>query len=292
MSKSSTSPQPIQPLSVGNVVSAGLRLYRDRFKSYFSLALRALLWAFVPIYGWAKNYQIQAIISRQVYKELINQPEPISTTRTQLNYRFWSFWAAQFLIGLICFAVNMGLSIVGGIIVAIPQAILGGASGSGAESNIVLALIQLVVNLITLIIYIWFYSHFFIAELPLAIENNMNSTNCIGRSWELTQGFVVRVQIIVLVAGLITVPIISLALVPALLMLLPLLGVSASDSPDTFILGIFSIIFWALILAMVGSTLMMPFWQAIKAVIYYDIRSRKEGLGLQVRDSLGDSSLE
>jgi hypothetical protein len=30
---------------------------------------------------------------------------------------------------------------------------------------------------------------------------------------------------------------------------------------------------------------MMPFWQAIKAVIYYDLRSRREGLGLQVRDS-------
>jgi hypothetical protein len=28
----------------------------------------------------------------------------------------------------------------------------------------------------------------------------------------------------------------------------------------------------------------MPFWQSIKAVIYYDLRSRREGLGLQLRD--------
>jgi len=30
--------------------------------------------------------------------------------------------------------------------------------------------------------------------------------------------------------------------------------------------------------------LVLPFWQAIKAIIYYDLRSRKEGLGLQMRD--------
>lgn len=27
----------------------------------------------------------------------------------------------------------------------------------------------------------------------------------------------------------------------------------------------------------------MPFWQALKAVLYFDLRSRREGLGLQLR---------
>lgn len=40
---------PMEPLSVGNVVSAGLRIYRDHFKSYFGISLRATLWSFVPL---------------------------------------------------------------------------------------------------------------------------------------------------------------------------------------------------------------------------------------------------
>ncbi|BAZ86107.1 hypothetical protein NIES806_23170 [Dolichospermum compactum NIES-806] len=35
---------------------------------------------------------------------------------------------------------------------------------------------------------------------------------------------------------------------------------------------------------LIGGTFVMPFWQSIKAVIYYDLRSRREGLGLQLRD--------
>lgn len=283
MSKKPSLRQPMGPLSVGNVVSAGLRIYRDRFKLFLGLAIKALLWTLVPIYGWAKSFQIQAIISRQVFKELVNQPESISTTRTNLNQRFWSFWAAQVLIWLMGFAVNLGLSLVSGIIVGIPMAILVGNTTANPEVNSIVAVVQNVVNLITLIIYVWFYSHFFIAELPLAMENNMNSTNCIGRSWELTKGFVFRIQLIVLLAALITFPILLLALVPIFFLITPLFA--NNYSPEAFYVTISSILFLGIILWIVGSTLMMPFWQAVKALIYYDIRSRQEGLGLQVRDS-------
>jgi hypothetical protein len=29
--------------------------------------------------------------------------------------------------------------------------------------------------------------------------------------------------------------------------------------------------------------LILPFWQTIKAVLYFDLRSRREGLGLQLQ---------
>ncbi len=28
---------------------------------------------------------------------------------------------------------------------------------------------------------------------------------------------------------------------------------------------------------------LLPFWQTIKAVIYYDLRTRREGMGLELR---------
>ena len=283
MSKNPSLRQPMGPLSVGNVVSAGLRIYRDHFKSYFGLTIKALLWTLITIYGWAKSFQIQAIISRQVFKELVNQPESITTTRITLTQRFWSFWAAQFLIGLIGFGVNLCVFLVLSNIGAIPIAILIGNSNSSPQSNLIIALVQNVVNLITLIISVWFYSHFFIAELPLALENNMNSTNSIGRSWELTKGFVFRIQLIILAAAVISFPILLLALAPIFFLIKPLFA--NNFSLDTLLVIISSIIFLGIFLWVVGTTLMMPFWQAIKAVIYYDIWSRREALGLQVRDS-------
>ena len=279
-SQKPSSRQSIGSLSVGNVVSAALRIYRDRFKLYLGLALKALLWSFVPIYGWAKSFQIQAIISRHVFQELTNQPESVSTTRTQINRQLWSFWAAQILIGLIAFGINLALTIVSVIIIGLLTAVIGG--GSSAEASLLLVLLQNIINLITLVIYFWFYSHFFVAELPLAIEKNVTSTSCISRSWELTKGLVVRVQLIVFVAGLITAPIVLLALSPLFLMISSLI---TSSPPEALVFAIIPIIFWGLILLTVGNAFMMPFWQAIKAVIYYDLRSRREGLGLQVRDS-------
>jgi hypothetical protein len=43
MPASQSSPNPIQPLSVGNVVSAGFRLYRSHLKLYLGLAFQAYL---------------------------------------------------------------------------------------------------------------------------------------------------------------------------------------------------------------------------------------------------------
>jgi hypothetical protein len=277
------SPRPATgPLSVGNVVSASLRIYRDHFKLYLGLAFKAFLWAFVPIYGWAKSYQIQALISRQVFKELVNEPESVSTTRTQLNNHFWDFWIAQLLIGLIGFGVNVGLFIASLIISVIAAAILGSIAQDNPGISFLLGLLQLVVQLATLAIYLWVYSRFFIAELPLAIETDMNSTNCISRSWELTKGFVGRIEGVILVAGLITMPFLLLALIPVFI-IIPVFA--TSTSPETIISAIFSLIGLIMIFIAFSSTLMMPFWQAVKAVIYYDLRSRREGLGLQLRDS-------
>ena len=48
----------------------------------------------------------------------------------------------------------------------------------------------------------------------------------------------------------------------------------------------FAVLYFVLLLALniANAALMIPFWQSIKAVIYYDLRSRREGIGLQFKD--------
>ena len=49
--------------------------------------------------------------------------------------------------------------------------------------------------------------------------------------------------------------------------------------------GIFGLLYGIAIFAITigSSALMVPFWQSIKAVVYYDLRIRREGLGAEMR---------
>ena len=262
------------PLSVGNVVSASLRIYRDHFKSYFGLALVASLWLLVPIYGWAKYSAISALISRLAFGEVREKPETVSDARREVNPRMWRlFWA-----GTLTVLIYIGVYVAGTIAIAI---LAGGAAAIFGQNSVTIAALLVAVTVIALlIIYIRIISRLLIVELPLAIENNIGATSAIGRSWELTKGSVGRIQWIVFVGILVSLPITIVVQILTVIVQSILRGVLGEES------GIFYLVYYVLILplSLGSSALVTPFWQAMKAIIYYDLRSRKEGLGLQMRD--------
>ncbi|WP_445176917.1 DUF975 domain-containing protein [Microcoleus sp.] len=262
------------PLSVGNVVSASLRIYRDHFKSYFGLALIASLWLFVPIYGWAKYSAILGLISRLAFGEVREKPEIVSDARREVNPRMWSFFGAGILTVLIYF----GVCLVGGIAMGILAA--GAGAIFGQNSPIVAVLLVVVAVIAFFIIYIRIISRLLIVELPLAIENNIGASSAIGRSWELTKGSVGRIQWIVFVGILVSLPITIVVQILATIIQVFISRVLGTES------GIYYLVYYLLTLPLsIGSSaLLTPFWQAMKGIIYYDLRSRKEGLGLQIRD--------
>ncbi len=279
MSKSPSSSQPIAPLSIGNVVSAGLRIYRDHFKLYYGLAFKAYLWILVPIYGWAKFSAISGLISRLVFREIIERPETVNEAHRHVNPRMWNFFLAGLLIGLILFGAMFGGGIVFGIVFAVLGMVLGAVLGdAGTVGAVLLGIIAVIAFIFG---YIWLFSRLSIVELPIAIEENGKPTSAIGRSWNLTKRFVLRLQGVFLVAFLITIPIsIAVQIVSSIIQIILAL-LLPSDSV------IFGLLYFLLILGLsfASGALLIPFWQAIKAVIYYDLRSRREGMGLQLRDA-------
>jgi len=132
-----------------------------------------------------------------------------------------------------------------------------------------------------LIIYIRIISRLLIVELPLAIENNIRARSAIGRSWELTKGSVGRIVWIVIVAFLVSLPLgIVGQIVTGIVRRVVFSKLFAKS-------GLFYLVYYLLIwppLSVGDGSLVIPFWQAMKAIIYYDLRSRKEGLGLPIRD--------
>ncbi|WP_414517871.1 hypothetical protein [Nostoc sp. PCC 9305] len=274
MSENFGSSGQIQPLSIGNVVSAAVRLYRSHLKTYLNLAAIAHLWVLVPVYGWAKYAAISGLISRLAFGELIYQPESVQTARSHVNPRLWSFLRVAFQVGISLLIIYIGLAIVGGVLASLIGVALGGILGS--SGIIVITTLAIIVTAgIILLGLTWFYSRWIVAEVPLAVEENINGGESVARSWELTKASVFRIQGIVLVAFIVTLPLVFvLNYIPSLFLI--------KLEPGTAIYSIVYII--SVIGSLIGGVLVMPFWQALKAVLYLDLRSRREGLGLQLRE--------
>jgi hypothetical protein len=279
MSENFGSPGQMQPLSVGNVVSAAVRLYRSHLKDYFLLALKAYVWVLVPVYGWAKFYALSALISRLAFGELVNQPESISSGQRYVNSRLWQFLVTMLLMFLIGIGVGLGFVILFAL-VGFFSAFLGLGQQANPATYIFFILLTIVVSIVALVAIFWFFTRFYLADVPLAIEDNVDGISTISRSWELTQGYVWRILAISFVAFLITIPAqVVLQILSAVIQGIFLPLINQNSTIFTPILAVF-------ILALSFSTgaIILPFWQAIKAVIYYDLRSRREGLGLKLRD--------
>ncbi len=253
-----------EPLSVGNVVSAGLRIYRDNFKVYYLEALKSYLWIFIPVYGWAKFAAIQGVIARLAFFEVKETPESLADARRQVMPKMWMFLVVGILSFLIIFAGLIAFGIVIGLLSA---GLVANLQGNPLISFI-FGLIILLFCLFLIFAYIWLISRISFADLAIAIDNIRESTKAIGRSWNLTQGFVVKIQIIFLIAFLLTIPFSIISNLPTLLF------------PDSTTVSLIN-----LVLSIPFGALLLPFWQSIKAVIYYDLLTRKEGLGLNLRDT-------
>jgi hypothetical protein len=263
----------LPPLSIGNVVSTGFRLYKTHFINHLKLSLVAHLWLFVPFFGWAKYSAAHGLLSRLIFAELIDQPETVSDARLKIDPRKWSFFSVGLQVVFRLMLVYMGAVILVGFIIGFAGAALGGTLGTGS-APIIIGLTVISVLLFVLIVT-WFYSRLAIAEVPLAVEEGINGKQSLDRSWSLTEAAVFRIQGVVLVAFVVTLPLILFTNYFMLIFMVPLEKSSALYQTLNFI---------RTVLSLFGAAIVMPFWQAIKAVLYYDLRTRREGLDLSLSD--------
>lgn len=264
------------PISPGNVVSAALRIYRDQFKVFFLLALKSFFWLFVPIYGWAKVGVHTATISRLAHQILVDQPETPQQAYKQLNPKRWSFLGAILLSWLLIGLAYIGLAIAGtltGWAIAyglgeILSLIL------GETGRFIAAILGIIVGVcIWLIGFVQVLSRLFIAEVPLAMEPRIKALKSLVRSWELTKSSVGRVQIVVFATYIVSFPLFVFSGWLPQLLLISL----DPTSPITQVLR--TLLFFVSVAANIA---IIPFWQAAKGILYYDLRSRREGADLKI----------
>ena len=211
MSSNFNPPNPVQPLSLGNVISAGLRLYSSHLKSYLGLAFNSYLWVIVPVYGWAKCSAILALISRLSFGELVNQPETVKSGRNFVNSRLWQFLLMGLLMLVVFSGFAFALLILYGILAAVFIGFFSASSSGGNTPNpaiiFLIAILGIIAVFSLFIALLWVQSRLFLVEVPLAVEDNVDATSTISRSWELTKGHVWRIMGILFVSYLLTIPI-------------------------------------------------------------------------------------
>jgi MFS family permease len=307
---------PVGTLSIGNVVTTGTILYKSNFKRYFQVSLRAtgwllalvlsivvatliggilygltqswlvtipvgIAWIGVTLYFSAKYATDRAIICRLAYQELIDAPETIAVATQQLSPRSWDFLKLSWLIGLyLCLVAIIGYIVLGLILIMAIAIVIYGLKMSIEDPNpfLILLFLLLIISLFLawMAILVRFYASWFVAELPLAVEQTRSASFSVRRSQQLIKTATGRVILIITIAFLMALPINTVGSIPSFI---GQVMSSASTDLATQSIG-YALILSGLLLNLLSELFIMPFWQIIKAIIYYDLRNRREGIDL------------
>jgi len=263
LSAPSYTPQ-LRPLSVGEILDAGFRLFRARFGTL-------MLCVLVPILPFAiLGTIIQASIDENAFD--LNAPASTADSGTAL---------AGTLIGGLIQSAAVALAIAA-CFKAISAAYLGERTDAGESLRYALgrAIPLLVTYLIWLIIVSIGTILLIIPGIFLATRLSMTFAalvfertgpfGSLGRSWQLTKGNFWRTLGTLLVVFLIT-----------FILQLVLGGIAggilgASDSGEFAVAVVLTLVN---VLALVVT---YPLWAAVVSVLYYDLRVRNEGFDLQL----------
>ncbi|GAB4382481.1 MAG: RDD family protein [Elainellaceae cyanobacterium] len=320
---------PIQFLSAGNIITASLQLYRQHFKPYFRLALIGTVWLIVPLallvgsvlllansgdwawllvgivpatvassflWGFAHYQAYAATIARLAFGELNGAAEPLAEAMRYTTSRKWGFWLIGFLLFLIYVGLAIGLYVLLAIGLVVAIVAVGGTAFLQnpaatpqpewiAAIAAIFGILLLAIGIPAIVLLLWIAARLFVAEVPYAIEPDLQPGSSISRSWKLTARNSGRLILVFMVAAAVWLPLQFLHQ----LVTTALQGVAVVIDPNQSSTAFVGALVASYALSLLLNILVTPFWQTTKAITYYDLRSRREGMGLVLDDSNDDS---
>ena len=215
------------------------------------------------------------------YSEVIEKLESIQDANRFVKGRMWSFLGAAilvllrfilaYIVGVIALALLGGLSIV--VIITALSAVL------GDSGTIIGTIISILIYIALFVLFFGYlirlFASFSASELFLSKEENVNASEALKQSRELTKGHLTNLVLIYFIASLVSFPLLGI------IFTIQILPVYIQDSYPILSSEIFRI--FQFVFNIITTALILPFWQSIKAVIYYDLKVRREGMGLDLR---------
>ncbi|HEY9616396.1 MAG TPA: hypothetical protein V6C64_06130 [Microcoleaceae cyanobacterium] len=282
-------PELGQFLGIGNIITAGIYLYRSRFKEYLKLAILAHIWLLFPLYGWAKYSATSAFIARLAFSDLSGVSVESDATKRQIDRHKWQLLIITFLVILI----NLITVAIAYIVFCLIFGILSFYIAELREvirdpinsSSVLIPLLGIGVILFAGLLSSWVYSRFFIVELPYTIESNFRIYGTTQRSRQLSKKSGLFILTTILILFLITCPISYITVSLGASVIMPLLKLLPIYPYSNWSLR-FLIYYVVLItLSLLTNAITMPLWQTAKAALYYSLRSRREGFDLRLSNA-------
>jgi hypothetical protein len=193
------------------------------------------------------------------------------------SYRLIKPYFLSILVIVILVGICVGLVVfVGALFFIIPMAagIAGGRSGLGAGAGVAGALVGVAVMAAGGIFAVYLYSKLSLS-VPACVLENLGVTDSMKRSWSLSEGTVLRLILVIILAAVI-------AWIVSMVLSIPyFIGVAlmvTNKNPSVLL----PFIAWQYVAQFLASTLAGPIGTIAPALIYYDQRVRKEAFDLQL----------
>ncbi|WP_404789016.1 RDD family protein [Altericista sp. CCNU0014] len=292
----------VPSLTMGNVITIGFQVFRLNFNDHFVRSLLSHLWLWLAMLGGllvfgialffsfalsstggfpntsagvlgvaigtvfalpftlftgARMFAVSGLMTRMGFNTLRKWVEPDELYRQTILRRLWTYLAAWVFSSLIVLLICGWLLGIGFYVFVLLsptwQAFLLQIADSQLRGTFVLVTFTLGLIYVLGAVMVGYYlsARLWFFDAVLAIEDRHSALTSLLRSWELTRGKGWSVITIMFTASLITLPILLLA-----------------SSINVFVPFV----------SLIAGVIMLPLWQAVKAVNFYELVTAKTGL--------------
>ena len=248
---------------------------QDSAISYLILGLAILIaaiaWLGFYLFSLAKFLANSALISKLTFNLLTNSTELPNQSSESIKSKTWAFFRISLYVTASYLFLYIGFWIVGGVLAGISAIILGVSNADELAVAITFVVFGIVYVLAAAFFYIWLFARWFVPEVVLAVEEITGAVDSIGRSWDLSKPSALKLILVAFIGFLITAPI------TAVVSFLPVIVTNSFDATDSVYQ---SVALLASLLNICVSLAILPFWQTVKGVLYYDMRIQARELTL------------
>ena len=320
---------PLRPLSIGDIYQGAFAAIKTNARTMFGFT--AALLGVVLVISIATNYAIINLVlpnylsPSSPYAAVFTS---LSGSFSQLGGTLLQVLATVLLSGLIVVAVSrsvlgrvasskevwertkskflplIGLNIITGIISGL-MAIIGivaffvllASAASTAKTDreflqdLGVSLVGLLILMVISALVSSYLSIKFSVASPAMVLENLGVFAAIGRSWSLTRGNFWRLFGINILTAIITSMVagIFVGIADALGAIFIVVG---SSSPEDVIASLNTTYILIMVMSTIAQLLILPFTSSVNALLYIDLRMRKEGLDVELRTAVAEQQAQ
>ena len=313
-----------QPLSIGDVVSVGVAITRQRWPLFCGISLRAVAWLVIPVLGvtlaavilpsmrrspglsvlavvvwgvasldcFGKYLSNAGLISRLVFNDLTQTEESVKDAARVTRSLTWSYLGASLIYLLIAVVVSFGLSFIFTLAFFLLALILGfifgaiGGTGALNSTSPMMGFFVVIIVIVTLLMFLGYLTALvWILSRFFFADVPLSVESKLGSIGTIGRSWALTEKSGLRVMTITTVGFLITLPISAIGQIITAIPFALDRSGGASI-GLATTLSSLLnVLVTLGIALLTTgFWQSVKAVLYFDLLNSKEGLGLDLEN--------